>query len=206
MKERNTKQEILNASLDLFSTKGYEATSTSQIAEAVGIRKSSLYCHFDGKQEILDSLIQNVLEQYQEHSIFVTTDWNDPNFTKDKENITVNEIIQMILHQVKFIINNSQISKARKMLVIEQFRNTQMAELQTKQNYTNVMNYFIGFIEFLIKNKKLINCDSKIMAAQLCLPISAWISLCDREPEKEEETLKLIEQHIKQFFEIYKAN
>ena len=35
----NTKQEILDASLDLFSTQGYEATSVSQIAEAVGIRK-----------------------------------------------------------------------------------------------------------------------------------------------------------------------
>lgn len=41
------------------------------------------------------------------------------------------------------------------------------------------------------------------MAAQLCLPISVWINLCDREPEREEQVLSLIEHHILQFFEMY---
>ena len=35
----NTKQEILETALDLFSVRGYEATSMAQIADAVGIRK-----------------------------------------------------------------------------------------------------------------------------------------------------------------------
>ena len=46
MDRGNTKQEILEASLDLFSVQGFEATSISQIADAVGIRKASLYSHF----------------------------------------------------------------------------------------------------------------------------------------------------------------
>ena len=46
MERGNTKQEILNAALDLFSVQGFEATSISQIANAVGIRKASLYSHF----------------------------------------------------------------------------------------------------------------------------------------------------------------
>ncbi len=37
-----TKQGILDAALELFSVQGYEATSISQLAEAVGIRKASL--------------------------------------------------------------------------------------------------------------------------------------------------------------------
>ena len=41
----NTKQEILEASLELFSVQGFESTSISQIADAVGIRKASLYSH-----------------------------------------------------------------------------------------------------------------------------------------------------------------
>ena len=44
-----------------------------------------------------------------------------------------------------------------------------------------------------------------IMAAQLCLPISAWINLCDREPERENDVMKLIERHIQQFFEVYQV-
>lgn len=61
MDRGNTKQEILEASLDLFSVQGFEATSISQIADAVGIRKASLYSHFEGKQAILDALVKDVL-------------------------------------------------------------------------------------------------------------------------------------------------
>ena len=43
------------------------------------------------------------------------------------------------------------------------------------------------------------------MAAQLCLPISVWINLCDREPEREDEIMKLIEKHVRQFFEMYQV-
>ena len=76
MERGNTKQEILEASLDLFSVQGFEATSISQIANAVGIRKASLYSHFENKQAILDALVKDVLDQYAEHSIFKKRDWD----------------------------------------------------------------------------------------------------------------------------------
>ncbi|MBR6089678.1 MAG: helix-turn-helix transcriptional regulator, partial [Anaerolineaceae bacterium] len=46
MEKNNTREEILEAALDLFAVNGYEATSISQLADAVGIRKASLYSHF----------------------------------------------------------------------------------------------------------------------------------------------------------------
>ncbi len=57
MEKSNTRDEILEAALDLFSVNGYEATSISQIADVVGIRKASLYSHFANKQEILDTVV-----------------------------------------------------------------------------------------------------------------------------------------------------
>ena len=54
MEKGNTKEQIIETALDLFSVYGYEATSISQIADAVGIYKASLYSHFANKQEILD--------------------------------------------------------------------------------------------------------------------------------------------------------
>ena len=45
--------------------------------------------------------------------------------------------------------------------------------------------------------------DAEIAAAQLCLPISVWLNLCDREPERENEIMDLIKRHIRQFFKIY---
>ena len=57
---KNTKQEILNVSLDLFSIYGFEATSMSKIANTVGIRKASLYSHFESKQAILNEIIDEI--------------------------------------------------------------------------------------------------------------------------------------------------
>ena len=47
MEKAKTRDEILKVALDLFSVNGYEATSISQIADAVGIRKASLYSHYE---------------------------------------------------------------------------------------------------------------------------------------------------------------
>ena len=199
-----TKQEILDAALELFSVQGYEATSISQLAEAVGIRKASLYSHFENKQTILDALMQATLEQYERHSIFANADWDDHDFAKGKK-LTPEIAVEMLRGQVRYILHDPQISRARKMLTIEQFRNPQMAALQTKQNYTDVMQYCTGLVRFLIHQGQLAGLDPEIMAAQLCLPISVWLNLCDREPDREEEVMKLIERHIRQFFELYQA-
>ena len=206
MEKSNTKQEILDTALSLFSVQGYEATSVSQIADAVGIRKASMYSHFASKQEILDALEREVLEQYAERSIFARADWNDPEFTKNMRDITPDTALQMAMGQISYILNDPQISKSRKMLTIEQFQNTRLSELQTKQNYTDVMRYFTGLISFLVSQGKLTDNDPEIMAAQFCLPVSAWINLCDREPEREKEVMGLIERHIRQFFRVYGAD
>lgn len=201
--KRNTKREILNAALDLFSVHGYEATSTAQIADAVGIRKASLYSHFSSKQEILDELIKVTLDGYNKHSVFAKSDWSDRTFTKNISDITPDTALQMVLGHVNYILHDPQISKSRRMLTIEQFQNTTLKALQTKQNYTDVMRYFTGLMSFLIERGKLKNNNPEIMAAQFCLPISVWINLCDREPERENEITGLIERHIRLFFNLY---
>ena len=202
MERGNTKQEILVASLELFSVQGFEATSISQIADAVGIRKASLYSHFESKQAILDALIKDVLEQYGAHSIFARTDWE-----KDAGDLplTPDAAAQMILGQIRYILHDPSISRARKMLVIEQFQNPELAKLQTKQNYSDVLQYFTGLVKQLIRQGVLAENDPEIMAAQFCLPISVWINLCDREPDREPEIMELVDKHIRQFFKVYQA-
>ena len=200
MERGNTRKEILEASLELFSVQGFEATSISQIADAVGIRKASLYSHFESKQAILDALLKEVLEQYAARSVFARADWE-----KDADALpaTPDAAVQMILGQLRYILHDPTISRARKMLVIEQFRNPELAKLQTAQNYTDVLQYFTGLIQCLIRRGVLAEDDPQIMAAQLCLPISAWINLCDREPECEAELMALADRHIRQFFRVY---
>ena len=203
MDRGNTKQEILDAALELFSVQGFEATSIAQIAGTVGIRKASLYSHFENKQAILDALVQEVLEQYEGHSLFARADWeNDAGRLPQ----AADDAVQMIQGQIRFILHDPAISRARKMLVIEQFQNPELAKLQTKQNYTDVLGYFTGLIRCLIRRGVLAEDDPEIMAAQFCLPISVWINLCDRDPDREPEVMELVERHIRQFFKVYQPS
>ena len=203
MERGNTKQEILEASLELFSVQGFEATSISRIANAVGVRKASLYSHFGSKQAILDALVQEVLEQYEGHSLFARADWeNDAGRLPQ----TADDAVQMIQGQIRFILHDPAISRARKMLVIEQFQNPELAKLQTKQNYSDVLRYFTGLVKQLIRLEVLAEDDPETMAAQFCLPISVWINLCDREPDRESEVMELVEKHIRQFFRLYQRS
>ena len=196
----NTKQEILDAALELFSLQGFEATSISQIAGAVGIRKASLYSHFESKQAILDAIVKEVLAQYEEHSLFARADWEKDTGILPQ---TADDAVQMIQGQIRYILHDPAISRGRKMLVIEQFRNRPLAGLQTKQNYSDVLRYFTGLMKQLIRQGVLAEDDPEIMAAQFCLPISVWINLCDREPDRESEVMELVDKHIRQFFRRY---
>jgi AcrR family transcriptional regulator len=52
----STRERILDVALDLFSDKGYDATSLREIAERLGVTKAALYYHFASKEDILMAL------------------------------------------------------------------------------------------------------------------------------------------------------
>ena len=55
-----TKERIIEEALTLFAEKGYQGTSVKNIADAVGIKDSSLYKHYKSKQEIFDTIVQEM--------------------------------------------------------------------------------------------------------------------------------------------------
>ena len=56
-----TKQAILDKALELFAVHGYTAVSIRMLARAVGIRESSIYHHYDGKDAIFQALLDRAL-------------------------------------------------------------------------------------------------------------------------------------------------
>jgi AcrR family transcriptional regulator len=59
-----TKQLILERALEFFTDRGYEGASLEDIARAVGIRKASIYAHYDGKTSIFLAVFDDILEEY----------------------------------------------------------------------------------------------------------------------------------------------
>ncbi|RJP55914.1 MAG: TetR/AcrR family transcriptional regulator [Candidatus Auribacter fodinae] len=57
------KSDLLNAARELFFVQGYEKTSVSDIIQKVGVAKGSFYYYFTSKEEILDTLIDDIALQ-----------------------------------------------------------------------------------------------------------------------------------------------
>ena len=55
------KKQILDIAEELFTSKGYDNTTTADLLEKVGIARGTLYYHFKSKEEILDALIERIV-------------------------------------------------------------------------------------------------------------------------------------------------
>ena len=65
-----SKSDMLDRLMDLFREKGFDGASVSDISEATGLGKSSLYHHFpDGKQEMALQVLARLQDQL-EHTLF----------------------------------------------------------------------------------------------------------------------------------------
>jgi AcrR family transcriptional regulator len=70
-----TRERIVEVAIELFSTRGYHATSVSEIGERTGLRPGALYYHIKSKEDLL----WEILESYTEEALagarqVVTTD------------------------------------------------------------------------------------------------------------------------------------
>ena len=58
-----TRERILRSAAALFRQRGFNGTSMQDLAEAVGITKSSLYHHFSSKQALLSEILSNTVDR-----------------------------------------------------------------------------------------------------------------------------------------------
>jgi len=61
-RSENTRRQVLDAALDLFSHQGYRGTSIKEIAEAAGVSAANVYHLFPDKEAIFRTL----LDEYQQ--------------------------------------------------------------------------------------------------------------------------------------------
>lgn len=56
-----TRQRVIRAALELFTTRGYHDTTTAQIAKKAGIAEGTIYRHFPSKHQLLNELYRAAL-------------------------------------------------------------------------------------------------------------------------------------------------
>ena len=76
--ESNRRIALLRAAAKLFVDKGFDATTTRDIANAVGMRSGSPFYHFRSKQELLKAAIADGLETARQRMQEAIADIVDP--------------------------------------------------------------------------------------------------------------------------------
>jgi len=197
MAQESTKDRILTAALDLFSQKGYDGVGVDQIAEAVGIKGPSLYRHYKGKEEILNALVAKG-ERYYEMNFGST---EDPGTVPQ----SMEELIVVTRERIRFTLHDPQIVKMRRLLAMEQFRDSRIAELTTKHHIDGLQNMFRIQFEHMMEQGILKKADANQLAFEFAAPVTVLVHMCDRQLEREAEVLERIDAHLEHFAKVYGA-
>lgn len=195
MKEMPTKERILYAALNLFSEKGYDGVGVDLIAENAGLKGPSLYRHYKGKEDILNSLIDLVSFHYEEGVGLK----NKPEELPE----SMDELIENAMAKIKFTMHDDIVRKTRRILAMEQFRSERIAELTSRYHLENLQEMYTGIFKGLMEKGILKKDDPELVALEFVSPVSLLIHMYDRQPEREAEVLDKIRKHFGHFAKMY---
>lgn len=195
---KDTKERILEAALEMFSQKGYAGTNIRELTASLGLVKSSMYRHFKSKEEIWNTLLDEMIAYYGAR--FGSPE-NLPPIPDSLEGL-----VAMTKHMTDVTIRDEKIIMTRKLLSIEQFRDDRARDLATKHFLTGLKEMFTHIFAGMMDKGLLRKDDPAMLAFAYTAPISALIHWCDREPEKTEEAMAQIEAFSRHFVKTYGVN
>ena len=191
----DTKEKILDAALEMFSKNGYAGTNIRELSASLGLVKSGVYKHYESKEAIWNALLDQMIAYYAEH--FGSAEHLPP--IPD----SLEELTRMTMQMVNFTVHDERIIMTRKVLTLEQFRDSRARELATKHFLTGLTDMFTHVFIGMMDKGLLRKDDPQMLAFAYTAPISALIHLCDREPEKTEEAMKRVEAFSRHFLKTY---
>ena len=192
----NTKERILEVSLELFAQSGYLGTSMSDIAHQLGITKSALYKHYTGKQEILNSIVEKMSKTDYEQAEKYEMPETEPDGFDSSYITSIEKIGDYSVAQFDYWTKDKFAANFRKMLVLEQYRDSQIGQLYHNYLAAGPAAYMAAIFRRLT--------DSDSSAMQLALefygPMFLLYSLYDAADDKENVD-RMLRTYIDRFLE-----
>lgn len=175
----NTKEKIFEVALDLFSKKGYDSVSLREIADEVGIKKSSIYSHYSSKEEILMSIFEYFTDLF-ENNVFVNDE--DNNLSEDNEVLLQNP--EIFYHKgseaIKQMLSEERNLKIWKLIFIQMNYNKTIRSYFQNEVLVKPLTFWEDFFTIL-KQKGIIRKDSnpKLLAREYySFPIFLLLEMC----------------------------
>lgn len=205
MARRNTKELILLEALKLFADKGYDGVTVRDIAAEVGIRQSSLYKHFESKQDIFDTLVETMKNRFPQSSASFQLPDGELQETAKEYAARGTEFLKKTSEEIfHFYLKDPYVSQFRKMLSIEKYRSPEIDRIYREVYMETAISYQTALFGEMIAQDLMRQADANIMALQFFAPIFLLLNQYDGIPEKEAEALETLGRHIEQFDKIYR--
>lgn len=102
-----------------------------------------------------------------------------------------------------YYLHDDYTKRFRKMLTIEQFHDKELARVYQQQYYDMPLSYQGMLLGLMVSQELLVTDNVPIMTLHFYAPIYLLLTVCDREPEREKEALKTLEEHLRQFDKLY---
>ena len=197
IREKNTKERILDEALKLFAQSGYMGTSMNDIADRLGVTKAALYKHYTSKQEILDSIVEKMnqmdMERVKEYDM---PEGNMEEVRKGYQAVALDKIKEFTKVQFLHWTQEEFPCYFRKMLTLEQYRDPELAKLYQKYLSGGPLLYIEEVFRGFTDNEG----EAKQLALDFYGPIFLLYSIYDGAEDKE-RMLELVEQHVNRFSE-----
>ena len=201
----NTKEKIFNTSLDLFSKKGYDSVSLREIAEEVGIKKSSIYSHYPSKEAILMDIFNEFTKSFE-------IDSEEIQLSEDNPLLDNPELFYHAGSEaIKNMLFQEQNLKIWKLILIQMHHNETIRTFFQNEILVKPLIFWEGLFSIL-KEKEVIRKDSnpKLLAKQYySFPIYLLLEICANYDDIPQEVLEKFfdetEEHAKFLFDSVKV-
>lgn len=192
-----TRENIIKESIDLFSVRGYDAVSVRDIAKTVGIKGSSIYNHFQSKEDIFNCILDKC-SNYVEHSLRTLTKNNA--FKENIDNISDNLFLEESMKLFNFLLKDNYSVKLRRILTIEKFKNPKASKLFNDLFINDILNIQKDLFKELIDANIFINTDPYILAVRFYSPV---FLLFYKDNYLNDQDIITLQQHILDFKHYY---
>ena len=193
----NTKERIMEEALKLFAQTGYPGTSMSDIAGRLGITKAALYKHYAGKQDILNRIIHKMEQMDLEHArAFEMPEGTLAETEAAYQNVTMDRICAYTKAMFSYWTEGEFSSDFRKMLTLEQYRDTSMNRLFHQYLASGPTDYMKDVFRPMVDSEE----EAEQLALEFYGPVFLLYSLYDQAEDKQ-VVMKLLDQHLEQFKE-----
>lgn len=204
MEKRNTKQIILEEALSLFAVHGYDGVSVKDIANAVGIKDSSLYKHYKSKQEIFKTLLSGMNERFEQTVAFYKLPQGEiTKVAKEYGENDLNWLKKVVEAIFLFFTEDEYATKFMHLLMIEKYKNSTAARLFEEWFIDGALSFQTELFAQMMHEGYFRQAPPRAVATQFYGPILLLILMYDSKPEKREESLKLLNSHIEEFAKSY---